>query len=123
MKEVEDYLAALPKDQRTTVNDVRRIVREIVPDAVEDLGYGMPRFKYRAKPLIAVAAWKAHMSLYGGWDAIGRHDLEGAGFEINRSTIQLRWGRPLPKAMVADIVRSRMANIDAAAGVRRSKKA
>ncbi len=113
MNKVEAYLAALPTDQRVALENMRRIIRAAAPDAVEDLGYGMPRFKYRAKPLIAFAAWKKHLSLYAGYDPINRHRAELADFEIEQATIRLQPDRLLSDALLRTIVLERVADIDA----------
>ena len=124
MNELKTYLATLPADQRATLVHALSIIRATAPTAVEDMGYGMPRFKYRGQPLVAVAAWKKHLSLYGGWFAVERHARELAPFKIVNSTIHFTVEHPLPDKLLAGIVRERMAVVDAdAAKPRTSKKA
>jgi uncharacterized protein YdhG (YjbR/CyaY superfamily) len=127
VNELEAYLETLPADQRETLDHARGVIKKAAPTAVEDLGYGMPRFKYRGKPLVAIAAWTKHLSLYGGWFAVERHPKELAPFKVVASTIQFTVERPLPDSLLTAIVRDRMAvidgDLDAANPAKRLKKA
>jgi len=113
MPTVDEYLAALPRDQRAALESLRAVVRAACPDVAEDIGYGMPRYKYRGRPLIAFAAWKGHCSIYAGYAPVERHAAELAPFEIEKSTIHFQPSAPLPDELVQTIVRERMADIDA----------
>jgi len=61
---VDDYLMALPEDQRAVVEQIRRRVLTVVPDASEVIRYDMPTWQLDGTSLVHVAAWKAHLSLY-----------------------------------------------------------
>jgi hypothetical protein len=63
--DIDAYLAGVPEDARVTLEDLRRTVRELVPDAVETISYGMPTFKYRGKWLFYFAAATKHCAIYG----------------------------------------------------------
>ncbi|HEY7467181.1 MAG TPA: DUF1801 domain-containing protein [Dehalococcoidia bacterium] len=63
--DIDAYLAGVPEDARATLEDLRRTVRELVPDAVETISYGMPTFQYRGEWLFYFAAAKKHCAIYG----------------------------------------------------------
>lgn len=63
--DVDAYLAGTPQPARETLEGLRQVIRAAVPEAVESIGYGMPAYKYRGKPLIYFAAAKKHCALYG----------------------------------------------------------
>jgi Uncharacterized conserved protein len=112
---VETYLAALPLDQRTALEDLRRIARAASPDAVEVFGYGMPGLKYRGRPLIYFGAWKGHCSIYAmGYEPINRHRAELAAFDLQKGTIHFQPEAPVPTALVTTMIHERMADIDTA---------
>jgi uncharacterized protein DUF1801 len=54
----------VPEAARTTLEKLRRRIRAAVPDATEAISHRMPTFKYRGKPLVALAAAKDHCSLH-----------------------------------------------------------
>ena len=61
---VDDYLAALPAEQRTVIEEIRRRVLTVAPDATEVIRYDMPTWQVDGKSVVHAAAWKQHVSLY-----------------------------------------------------------
>ena len=45
---------------------MRRIVRDVVPEAGEKISYGMPTFTYRDKYLVYFGAFKHHLTIFPG---------------------------------------------------------
>jgi uncharacterized protein YdhG (YjbR/CyaY superfamily) len=58
-RNVEDYLAQLPDDSRTTLEKIRAAIRAAAPEAEEKVAYGMPGFYLGGHPLVYYAAFKA----------------------------------------------------------------
>jgi uncharacterized protein YdhG (YjbR/CyaY superfamily) len=110
-KDVDAYLRALPADQRTALEALRTAIRAACPDALEGIAYGMPAFKYMGKPLVYIGAAKAHLGLYGS-NARFLSKAELQGLDHSKGTIRFTPDAPLPAALVAKVVRSRMAEID-----------
>ena len=63
-KDFDDYLAAVPEPAHATLERLRKTIHAAVPEATETISYRMPTFRYRGKPLVALAATKAHCSLH-----------------------------------------------------------
>lgn len=110
---VDEYLAALPDGQRIALEHLRAVIKSACPEAIEAIGYDIPGYKYRGRPLISIAAWKGHLALYGGHGAIERHAAELAAFDVKASTIRFPADKPLPDELVRTMVRERVADIDA----------
>lgn len=64
MGTVDDYLAGLEPADRDAVEPIYAIAREVVPDAEQGKGYGMPALTYRGKPLLSVMRTKKHIGIY-----------------------------------------------------------
>lgn len=118
--DVDGYLSSLPDDKRKTLAELRSMIKAAAPEAVEVMAYGMPGFKYRGRPLVYIAAAKNHCGLYGPAVADFREDL--AGYDTSKGTIRFPPGEPLPEALVAKLVRARIAAIEAAEAGRSRKK-
>lgn len=106
------YLAQVDPRERSELERLRRIVKEVVPEAEEVISYGMPGFKYKGKYLLGFAAFKDHMSIFptsGPVDAL-RDKL--AGFRLAKGTIQFTLDRPIPESLLTEIVLSRLKSID-----------
>jgi len=61
--DVDTYLAALPKKERSTLEKLRKTIRAAAPTAEEVISYRIPAFKHHG-PLVFFAALKDHCSLF-----------------------------------------------------------
>ena len=114
MSAVDDYLAALPPDQRAALEHLRATIRAAAPDATEAISYAMPAFKQDGRGLVAYAGFKAHCSLFPmSSGVIGDLADDLAGFTTAKGTIRFTPDAPLPDALVERIIRTRLAEIAA----------
>jgi uncharacterized protein YdhG (YjbR/CyaY superfamily) len=108
-KSVDAYLAALPQDARDTLEVLRRSIKNVLPEAVEVISYQIPTFKYKGRPLVYLAAWKNHCSLYPITQAVQKACAdELKAYETSKGTIRFPIGQPLPPALVKKIVKARI---------------
>ena len=65
-RNVDDYLSRVPEDSRVALEKLRRTIKSMVPDAVEDISYQIPTFKYQGRMLVSYAAFAEHCSFFPG---------------------------------------------------------
>ena len=107
---VDAYLAALPPDARASLTEVRRITKEIAPEAEELIGYGIPGFKYQGRPLLYYAAAKNHCALYG----LNTERAQQAGYDTSqKGTIRFPPDAPPPEALLHELLSLRLEGIEA----------
>ncbi len=111
-KTVDEYLAALPDDQRAALEKTRETIQGAAPEAVEAISYGIPGYKFNGKPLIHFGAAKNHCALYGAAVVDSDRD-ELEGYDTSKGTIRFSPDKPLPAALVKKLVKTRMAQIEA----------
>jgi uncharacterized protein YdhG (YjbR/CyaY superfamily) len=109
---VDDYLAALPKEARATLERLRKTIRAAAPEATEGISYQMPMYKQHGM-LVGFAAFKDHCSLFPGPKAIATHKDELTAYETSKGTIRFPTGKPLPAALVKKLIRSCIAENEA----------
>lgn len=113
--EVDTFLAALPDEVRGALQGLRETIRAAAPEAEERIGYGVPAFYYKKRPLVSYGAGKDHCSFYvqspGVMDA-NRAELEG--YDTAKGTVRFRADSPLPAALVEKLVKARIAETDGA---------
>jgi uncharacterized protein YdhG (YjbR/CyaY superfamily) len=114
--DVDAFLAALPLEMRAALENLRRAIRAAAPGAEESISYGVPAFKYRGRPLVSFGAAKSHCSFYVQSPAVMEaHREELASYDTSKGTVRFAPDAPLPDALVAKLVRARMAETDATA--------
>jgi uncharacterized protein YdhG (YjbR/CyaY superfamily) len=100
---VDDYIASFPDDVQVILENVRRTIRGVVPDAGEKISYQMPVVTLGGKPLVHFAAWKHHLGLYPvpqGDDAL---EPEIAPYRATKDTVRLPYAQPIPYALIGRI--------------------
>jgi uncharacterized protein YdhG (YjbR/CyaY superfamily) len=106
----EAYLEQLPADQRKALEQLRKQILAVAPGAEDGFGYGLPAFKYNGHPLVYMGAAKNHCALYGSVPVGFKERLKD--FTVSKGTIQFTPEKPLPAALVKDIVKAKCAVIE-----------
>ena len=115
--DVDAFLARLPEDVREALESLRGTIARAAPEAVEGISYGVPAFKYRARPLVSFGAGKSHCSFYvQSPGVIDAYRDELAAYDTAKGTVRFTPDEPLPKRLVIKLVQARMAETDSAAG-------
>lgn len=120
-KNVDEYLAAVPPDQRAALERLRKIIRTAAPKATEVISYGMPGYKYHGM-LVYFAAFKNHCSFFPGSGGLERYGSELAGYQTSKGTIRFTLDKPLPATLVRKLVKVRAAENEARAKKKLLKK-
>ena len=82
--------------------------RRAVPEAVEGIGYRMPGYKLRGKPIVYFAGFKEHYSLSaasGTFFAALEDDLRG--YELRTGTVHFPLTKPVPVKLISRTQRAR----------------
>jgi uncharacterized protein YdhG (YjbR/CyaY superfamily) len=101
---VDEYLAGLPDDVRARVQEVRRVVHQVVPDAGETISYAMPTFTLDGQPLVHVAAWKRHIGVYPLPPLDPELDAAVAPYRGTKDALKLPYTQPLPGELLARVL-------------------
>lgn len=120
-KTVDEYLAALPKEARATLEKIRKTVKAVAPKATEGISYQMPMYKQHGM-LVGFAAFKDHCSFFPGAQPIAAHKDELKAYETSKGTIRFPIGKPLPAALVKKLVTTRLAENEAAFNKKAKKR-
>jgi uncharacterized protein YdhG (YjbR/CyaY superfamily) len=108
---VDQYLSALSADQRAALEKVRAQIKAVAPNAEEGIAYGLAAYKVDGRPLIYFGAAKNHCALYGARADDALAD-KLKGFKQAKGTIQFTPDKPIPAAVVKQIVKARLAALE-----------
>jgi uncharacterized protein YdhG (YjbR/CyaY superfamily) len=113
--EVDDYLAAAPKDKQATLKKLRQTIKAAAPKATESLSYGIVGYQQQRKPVIYFGYWKGHYAVYGlGSSVTNAHAADLKDFLQSKGTIQFPANKPVPYRLVTKMVKARVAELEKA---------
>ena len=108
--DVAAYLARVPEPARATLEKMRAMIRAAAPkEATEALSYKIPSFQYKGA-LVWYAAFKKHCSFFPMDHSLEEEFTEELkSCKVLKGTVQFAVDRPLSQALVARIVKTRVA--------------
>ncbi len=106
---IGQYIEQFPPNARLLLEEMRAIIKGAAPGAIEKISYKMPAF-YLNGNLVYFAAFKEHIGLYPLPHAIQAFERELKDYITGKGSIQFPIDRPLPKDLIARIVKSRIAD-------------
>lgn len=111
--EIDAYLRGLKEPKRRTLQELRRTILEILPDAEQVISYRVPAFRVGGKTVAGFAAFKDHLSyLPFSGTVLGQLAEELDGYTTTKSALHFPIERPLPKTLVRRLIRTRLAEIN-----------
>jgi uncharacterized protein YdhG (YjbR/CyaY superfamily) len=121
---IDAYLATVSADRRVALEELRKTIRSILPDAVECISYSMPAFRYAGRVVAGFQATSTGCSYYpfsGTTLTTVAADVKAHG--RTKSALHFDPKRPLPAALVRKLLEARIAEGEgegAAKGARRA---
>ncbi len=109
-KTVEEYMADVPKEFLLKLKEMRALAKELVPNGVESIKYGMPTIELNGKNLIHFASMKGHLGFYptpSGVD-FAKSELEKGGIDFSKGCIRFPYTEPLPTKLITKIIKFRL---------------
>jgi uncharacterized protein YdhG (YjbR/CyaY superfamily) len=109
--EVDEYLRAVEEPKRRTLETLRRTILEIVPEAEQVISYRLPAFRVDGETIAGFAAFDNHLSyLPFSGSVLPRLADQLAGYTMTKSSLHFPVDRPLPKALVRELIATRLAD-------------
>lgn len=110
---IDEYLSKVDPKYRTELERVRTLVKQLVPDAEETISYSMPTLKYKNKALVYFTASKKHMIFFPSSWAIEKLKDKLKDYKTSEHAIQFTLDKPLPEALIKELVLAHARDIDA----------
>ena len=108
-KTIDEYLAALPDDQRAALEKLRKTIRAAAPKAEECISYGIAAFRQDGM-LVGFGATANHCAFYlMSSKMVGAHKDELKDFDTSKGTIRFQADHPLPATLARKLVKARIA--------------
>ena len=108
--EIDQYLATIEEPKRSTLQQLRQTILEVIPAAEEGISYQVPAFRIDGKVIAGFAAFKNHLSYLphsGSVFPVLRDEV--ARYKTSKGALQFPVDSPLPNHLVESLVRVRIA--------------
>lgn len=115
---VDAYLAGRPAAQRACLEDLRAVLRRLVPGGQEVMSYAMPGLRLGGRMVAGYAGFARNCGFYphsGGVVTGFAAELDALGFRYSKSGVSFTPAKPLPENLVARLVAARVAEAGAEA--------
>jgi uncharacterized protein YdhG (YjbR/CyaY superfamily) len=120
-RDFADYVQRFPPRVQAVLKQVRATIRRAAPAAEEVISYQMPAFRQHGI-LVYFAAWKQHLGLYPPLSDHPALQRAAARYAGPKGNLQFPLDEPIPYALIARIVRHRLAQDAARAAARRARR-
>lgn len=105
--DIDEYHASFPPIVQNKLNQLRRVISQAAPNAVETISYNIPTFRQH-KNLVHYAAYENHIGLYPTSTPIRIFREELSGYKTSKAAIQIPLNKRLPVSLIRKIVRYRV---------------
>jgi len=108
-QDVDRHLAAISQPQRGTLEQLRRDILQVIPEAEQVISYGFPGFKLNGKVICGFDAFKKHCSFFPHSSLVIpalEADLEN--YQYSKGALHFPIDRPLPKSLVRILIKTRL---------------
>lgn len=115
MTVIDEYLQKVEPTKKEQLERIRKIAKQVVPDAQETISYGMPTLTYKGKAFLGFNSHKEHIGVYpyGGEEIEKLRDkLTTLKYGFSSGAIRVPYDQPIPEKLLKDLIVLRTTRID-----------
>jgi uncharacterized protein YdhG (YjbR/CyaY superfamily) len=103
---IDEYHQTFTGEALERMKTIRKIIHDVVPEAVEGISYQIPCFKYGNGYLIYYCAFPKHVSISHPFSAAFWEHFKAdlGGYKTSKAVIQFPTDKPLPDKLIKDMI-------------------
>lgn len=101
---IEEYIDGQPEEVQARLHQINNTIKAALPDAKEKISWSMPTY-WKKRNLIQFAAFKKHIGLYPGPQAVEAFADRLKEYKTSKGSIQFSHDKSLPLELIGDIAR------------------
>ena len=105
---IDEYIVQFPIEIQEILETLRKVIKELAPNAEEKISYQMPTFALHGN-LVHFAAYKNHIGFYPSASGIAAFKHQLSEYKTSKGTVQFPLDKPLPYELISEIVKFRIA--------------
>lgn len=103
-KTIDEYIAEQPESVQNYLIQVNSAIQNAIPETVQKISWSMPTY-WKKRNLIQFAAFKKHLGLYPGPEAVKFFAENLKDFKTSKGAIQFPYNKPMPLELIAEIAK------------------
>jgi len=105
---IDDYIEGFPPETQQVLEEMRSLIRSIVPDAVETIAYAIPTFDLDGRHLVHFAGFAKHVGFYPTPSGIAAFKDEIKQYKSAKGSVQFPLSEPMPWDLIRRMVQFRL---------------
>lgn len=101
-KTIDEYIDKQPEYTKSYLKQINETIKASLPDATEKISWSMPTYSKKHN-LIQFAAFKKHIGLYPGPQAVDEFKSRLDEYKTSKGAIQFPYDKPLPLDLIKEI--------------------
>lgn len=110
-KSIDEFISGFPPEVQETLEELRREIRKVAPEAAETISYGILTFKLNGRNLVHFSAYKNHIGFYPTSSPMDVFKKDLSVYEVSKGTVRFPLDKPIPFALVKKIVAFRVREV------------
>lgn len=107
--EVDTYIAAFDAPQQRSLNALRKVILQYLPDCEQVISYGMPGFRLQGKVIAGMAGYQTFVSYYPHSGSVIEQVADAARYEGTPGALHFPLNKPIPKRLVKQLIEVKLA--------------
>ncbi|KAF0091978.1 MAG: hypothetical protein FD141_162 [Fusobacteria bacterium] len=103
MNLIDEYIQTFPEEVQKKLQEIRQVIKENAPEAIEKISYGIPTF-YLEGNLVHFAAYSGHIGFYPAPSGIDAFKDELRAYKTSKGAIQFPIDKDIPLDLIKKIV-------------------
>ena len=104
---IDEYIDSFPEHFQEKLEELRNVIKELVPDAQEKISYQMPAF-YLNGILVWFAGFSKHIGFYPKTSGIAAFEQELGQYKHAKGSVRFPIEKPLPIDLIRKIIKFRL---------------
>ena len=106
---IDEYISEFPLETQEVLQQVRALIKDTAPDAVETISYAIPTFDLADRHLVHFAGYAHHVGLYPTPSGLAAFEDELGPYKSGKGSVRFSLSQPLPVDLIRRIVEFRVA--------------
>lgn len=108
---IDEYIAEFAPETQAVLQELRSVIKQVAPGAIETISYAIPTFDLNGKHLVHFAAYANHIGFYPTPSGIERFKVELGSYKSAKGSVQFPLDRPMPFDLIRQIVEFRVEEV------------